>query len=72
MNEELHKLEEASRASPAYRQAMALLEQREQLERKLHEIDRALDALAVAGQLARIDKLRHSLLTTSKLFPLAG
>lgn len=72
MDEKLQKLEADHRASPAYAQAVRLIEEREKLERQIQEIDRALEAHGVAGQLARIDRMRHSLLSNAQHFPLAG
>jgi hypothetical protein len=72
MEAELQKLETAARNSPAYARAGKLLVERERLERQMQEIDRELETLAVAGQLARIDRLRHELLASAKTFVLAG
>ena len=72
MDEKLQKLEADHRASPAYVQAVQLIEEREKLERQIQKIDRALQVHGVAGQLALIDRMRHSLLNTAQHFPLAG
>lgn len=72
MDEALQKLESVTRTSPAYKRALELLEEKERLERLMQEIDHEFDTLAVAGQLARIDRLRNALLASSKVFPLAG
>ena len=72
MEAELQKLEAAARTSPAYARAGKLLAEREKLERQVQEIDRELATLAVAGQLARIDRLRQELLASAKTFVLAG
>jgi len=72
MNEELRKLEDATRTSPEYARAVGLLAERERLELQLQILDRELEALAVASKLARIDKLRQSLLASARVIPLAG
>ncbi|WP_154716963.1 hypothetical protein [Sterolibacterium denitrificans] len=72
MNEELHQLEERTRALPEYAKAMALLAEREQLEQQLQALDHRIEALAAAGKLARIDHLRQNLLLSHRAWPPVG
>lgn len=72
MNEELHQLEARTRLLPEYAHAMALLAEREQLEQQLQGIDHRIDALAAAGKLARIDRLRENLLVSQRVRPPVG
>ncbi len=72
MDEALQKLESDTRTSPAYGRALELLEARDRLERQMQEIDREMESLAVAGQLARIDRLKKALVASSKIFVLSG
>lgn len=72
MNEDLLKLEAATRASPEYTRARGRLVEREHLEQQLHALDHELDLLAAAGKLARIDRLRELLLTGSKVIAPVG
>ena len=72
MDEALQKLESVARASPEYKRALELLDERERLERQIQAVDHEMEGLAVAGQLARIDRLRKALLASTKVFALAG
>lgn len=72
MNENLHQVEERLRALPEYAQAMRLLDERAYLEQQLHDIDHRIEALAAAGKLARIDRLRQSLLPEHRAWPPVG
>lgn len=72
MNEDIMKLETATRASPEYTRARGLLVERERLEQHLQALDHELDILGAAGKLARIDRLRESLLVSSKVIAPVG
>ena len=72
MQDDLHQLEERTRSLPEYAQAMALLAEREQLEARLQALDHRIDTLAAAGKLARIDRLRQSLVADHRAWPSVG
>ncbi len=72
MNEDILKLETAQRVSPEYTRARGLLIERELLEQQLQALDHELDILGAAGKLARIDRLRESLLVSSKVIAPVG
>ena len=72
MDAELRKLESAAKDSPAYARAGELLVRREKLEQEMRDIDRELEAIGLAAQIARIDRLRQALAASSKTFVLAG
>ncbi len=72
MNEEMQRLEDATRASPEYARALDLLVEREQVEQQLRQLDHQFDVLGAAGKLAWIDRLRQSLLVSTRLVPPIG
>ena len=60
MNEEMQRLEDATRASPEYARALDLLVEREQVEQQLRQLDHQFDGL------------RQSLLVSTRLVPPIG
>lgn len=72
MDAHLQAIETRLRDTPDYRQALALLDEEERLQARLREIDGQLENSGVAGKLARIDRLRQSLLASAKIFAQAG
>lgn len=72
MDEHLHAIEVRVRGTPEYNRAMELLEQEEKLRSSLREIEHQLESLAVAGKLARVDRIRKLIMGAGSATVLAG
>ncbi|QDX82310.1 hypothetical protein B9N43_14320 [Denitratisoma sp. DHT3] len=72
MDERLRAVEAQIRTTSAYQRAAELLESEERLEAQLRDIERELETLAAAAQLARIDRLRKALTNSDRIFAQMG